>query len=193
MTTWRFSLIIEGRDLDDDDTLDALFEAGCDDALFGGANGVQCADFHRDAEQIEDAVFSAIAAIESVAGLRVAALVEQGLVSAEEIAVRSGRAPGEVQAELEAPNGTHTRVAAPVPITPQHDPRRPWPVWRWSDVARRFGLDANGPWPDAEQHVFDALARAVDARRTLRHTPPDRRARIDEFIAAAATDNPPRP
>lgn len=89
MTVWRFSLIIDGPDLDDDDLLDALFEAGCDDALFGGVNGTQCADFHRETAQIEDAVLSAIAAIESVAGLQVVELVDRGLTSTNMDAARS--------------------------------------------------------------------------------------------------------
>ncbi len=93
MTVWRFSLIIDGPDLDDDKLLDALFEAGCDDALFGGANGVQCADFHRETDQIEDAVLSAIAAIESVAGLQVVELIDRGLKSEDTSDEPSERTP----------------------------------------------------------------------------------------------------
>ncbi|MDE2745372.1 MAG: hypothetical protein OXI41_05235 [Chloroflexota bacterium] len=93
MTIWRFSLIIDGPNLDDDELLDALFEAGCDDALFGGANGVQCADFHRETDQVEDAVLSAIAAVESVGGLKVVELVERELVSEDESRERSEQTP----------------------------------------------------------------------------------------------------
>ena len=94
MTVWRFSLIIDGPDLDDDELLDALFEAGCDDALFGGVHGVQCADFHRETDQVEDAVLSAIAAVESVGGLQVVELLERTPLSANESLERSERTPG---------------------------------------------------------------------------------------------------
>jgi len=93
MTVWRFSLIIDGPDLDNDELLDALFEAGCDDALFGGTNGVQCADFHRETDQVEDAVLSAIAAIESVGELQVVKLVERPPSSEDESVERSEQTP----------------------------------------------------------------------------------------------------
>lgn len=131
MTIWRFSLIIDGPNLDNDDLLDALFESGCDDALFGGVNGLQCADFHRETDQVEDAVLSAIAAVESVGGLQVVELVKREPVSEDESLERSERTP------------------------------------------------------DADAQMFTALARAVEARRELRKTPADRRARIGRFIGAS--------
>ncbi len=83
MTVWRFSLVIDGPDLDNDELLDALFEAGCDDALFGGLNGKQCADFHREAAHLEEAVLTAIADVESVANLQVVELLERPEAAAE--------------------------------------------------------------------------------------------------------------
>ena len=179
MQTWRFSLIIEGRDLDDDDALDALFEAGCDDALFGGSNGVQCADFHREAERIEDAVLSAIAAVESIGGVQVVELVEQGLVSAEEIAERSERTLEDVRSFVDGAAG---REGFPQPC---HDPRRETSVWRWSEVADWLAEEPGERTPDTDAQMFTALARAVEVRRELRKTPADRRARIGEFIGAS--------
>ena len=179
MRTWRFSLIIEGRDLDDDEVLDALFDAGCSDALFGGSNGVQCADFHRDAERVEDAVISAIEEVESVGGVQVVGLIEQELVTAEEIANRSGRPFEDVRSLIDG-NAGPGRFPKPYA-----DPRRAFPVWHWSDVAHWL---VHGPGErslDADQQTFNALARAVEARNELRKTPSDRRARIDEFIHAA--------
>ena len=43
MTLWRFTLIIEGRDVLEGQTADLLFEAGCDDASFGWS----CAEFKK--------------------------------------------------------------------------------------------------------------------------------------------------
>lgn len=56
----------------DGDAQEALFDAGCDDATFGVANGVQTAEFDREALDFAEAVSSAITAIESaVPGARV--------------------------------------------------------------------------------------------------------------------------
>ncbi len=66
----EFTLILAG-DLEDEATLDALFEAGCDDATFGRVNGVDRAHFVRQAPSIDDAARSAIESVESVPGVRV--------------------------------------------------------------------------------------------------------------------------
>jgi hypothetical protein len=66
----EFSLIITGS-LEAEATLDALFEAGCDDATFGRVDGVGYADFIREAQSFAEAVRSAIGQVESVPGLRV--------------------------------------------------------------------------------------------------------------------------
>ena len=55
----------------DDAVLDALFEAGCDDALVGTDPDGDFLDFGRAAPTLEEAIASARAAIESVPGLRV--------------------------------------------------------------------------------------------------------------------------
>ena len=69
MPAFTFTLIVEGPDLQADATIDALFEAGCDDALVGRSEGVQYLDFDREAGCLEEAVLSAVADIESVDGL----------------------------------------------------------------------------------------------------------------------------
>ncbi len=70
VTTHAFTLIIEG-DLDYEAKLDELYEAGCDDATFGrDAQGVSHGRFDREAASYEEAVSSAVRAVESV-GLRV--------------------------------------------------------------------------------------------------------------------------
>jgi len=72
MTTFRFTLAVEGADVLTDEAQHALFDAGCDDATFGTSNGVQTAEFDREAADFAEAVASAIKAVESaVAGARV--------------------------------------------------------------------------------------------------------------------------
>jgi hypothetical protein len=72
VAVFSFTLTIEGADVLTDDALDALYEAGCDDATFGVANGVQTGEFDREAPDFAEAVATAIKAIETtVLGARV--------------------------------------------------------------------------------------------------------------------------
>jgi len=72
MTVFSFTLEIEGADVMTDAAQNALFEAGCDDATFGVSNGIQTAEFDREATEFAEAVASAIKAVETaVPGARV--------------------------------------------------------------------------------------------------------------------------
>ena len=72
MTVFNFTLEIESADVMTDAAQNALFEAGCDDATFGVSNGIQTAEFDREATEFAEAVASAIKAVEAaVPGARV--------------------------------------------------------------------------------------------------------------------------
>ena len=71
METYWFTLTVEGTDFVDGEVVDALYEAGCDDAMLGVTNGVPQAMFAREAPSMEEAVRSAIADVESVGGIKV--------------------------------------------------------------------------------------------------------------------------
>ena len=71
MPTHRFTLIVEGADLQDESVIERLFEAGCDDALVGSTDGVQFIEFARDAASSDVAILSALADVERVSGVRV--------------------------------------------------------------------------------------------------------------------------
>jgi hypothetical protein len=62
VTVFRFALTIEGADILTHVALDALYEAGCDDATFGLSSGVQTGEFDRKAADFAEAVASAIKA-----------------------------------------------------------------------------------------------------------------------------------
>ena len=85
---FSFTLLLEGPSVFEPDVLQALLEAGCDDALFGERNGVQYADFERDAGTYVDAVTSAIRDVESsVRGLSVTRLEPEEQVGVDDIAL----------------------------------------------------------------------------------------------------------
>lgn len=60
-------LVTEGRDLLDDEILDALYEAGCTDASIGH----RTVEFDREAPTRWDAIQSATRDVTAVAGVRV--------------------------------------------------------------------------------------------------------------------------
>ena len=64
MSLFSFSVTIQGADVLTRDAQDALFEAGCGDGTFGTSNGIQTAEFDREAPDFAEAVASAIKAIE---------------------------------------------------------------------------------------------------------------------------------
>jgi hypothetical protein len=85
METFEFTLVISG-DVMSDEAINALFEAGCDDATFGGVDTSSFGGFNREAETLEQAIASAIAQVESVPGLVVRRVEPDDLVTLSEIA-----------------------------------------------------------------------------------------------------------
>ena len=81
MSTHQFTLIVAGPDLQSDNTIDALFEAGCNDALVGCTDGIQYLDFDREAPNPETAILSAIADVERLRGVEVIRLAGGAVAS----------------------------------------------------------------------------------------------------------------
>lgn len=72
MTQFSFTATIVGVDVMTDAAQEALFDAGCGDATFGVSNGMQTAEFDRDAADFAEAVASAIKGVEhALPGARV--------------------------------------------------------------------------------------------------------------------------
>ena len=71
MPIHHFTLIVDGPDLQDDAFIDALFEAGCDDAMVGRTGGIQYLDFDREAATRAEAVRSAVTDVECVDSVHV--------------------------------------------------------------------------------------------------------------------------
>jgi hypothetical protein len=78
---YSFAVTIDGADLTSPDSphADALYEAGCDDALLTSSPGEQRAIFDWEAPSFATAVASAITAIETaIPGARVTAIERLG-------------------------------------------------------------------------------------------------------------------
>jgi len=106
MPNQQFTLIVEGADLRSRRVVDALFEAGCDDATVGSIDETHHIDFHREATSLGEAILSAVRDVEKVEGLQVSRVVDVG---------------------CEADSSTCFLTAAPAPsgpLAPRTDPNR---------------------------------------------------------------------
>ena len=159
MSTHHFTLIVDGPDIQSDAVIDALYEAGCDDALIGRTDGIQYVEFDREAAGPVEAVLSAVADIERVDGVQVVRMADAGLVSMADIAARTGRTREGVRLLV---TGARGPGGFPPPVT---DPRGRYRLWRWSDVERWLAASLGERTATVEDH---ALA-AVNASLELRH------------------------
>lgn len=73
--TWWFRLEIDGELTDE--RVDALFEAGCNDALFGSIDNQSYGSFARQAKDWHHAIKSATKQVNNIEGLRVTQVVPE--------------------------------------------------------------------------------------------------------------------
>jgi len=125
-----FTLFFSGVDVLDDEQFDALYEAGCDDALFGVRDGAHYGAFDREAESFSEALAGAIRDVTSaITGLRVVRIEPDELVTIAAIAKRSGRSREYIRLlsnQQRGPGGFPAPVAYPDSRTR---------LWHWPDVA----------------------------------------------------------
>lgn len=162
MAEFNFTLTIKGAI--DDPTLDALYEAGCDDATFSTKGETTFAEFDREASSFLEAVVSAISDVESVEGMEVLHVEPDVLVWASEIAERMGRSRQSVDMLIKGQRGP-----GGFPSPTYHSTRNP--LWQWSEVEAWFEA-YEGRRADAERAaVIGAVNGALQARHALRAAP----------------------
>lgn len=158
MSTHHFTLIVDGPDIQSDAVMDALYEAGCDDALIGRADGIQYVEFDREAVGVLEAVLSAVADIERVDGVEVVRIADAGLVSMADIARRTGRTREGVRLLV---TGARGPGGFPPPVT---DPRSRDRLWRWSDVERWLAASLGEETAAMADHALAAINASLELR-----------------------------
>lgn len=163
MSTFSFTLIVDGPDLQDAEVVDALFEAGCDDALVGSSGGVQFLDFDREADTLGEAVLSAVGDVESVEDLSVARIADAGLITMADIAARVGRTRESVRLLVAGKRGPG---GFPPPAT---DPRSRYRLWRAGEVEHwmKAYLGEEAEW--REDLFLTALNLGLEFRHQCAH------------------------
>ena len=162
MTTHTFTLIVDGPDVTEPPVADALFAAGCGDALLGRRDRVQFVDFDREAPELVQAIVSAIEQVESVEGMRVLRVEPEDLVSASVIAERTGRSRESVRLLAEGKRGPG---GFPAPIAWIDARTR---LWHWSDVANWFAEKLDQRVDDlADARLVAAVNAGLETRNRL--------------------------
>ncbi len=124
----HFILVLRNVNEDTEGLEDILFGAGCDDALISYRNGVVLLTFDRKARHLEEAVISAIQAIEGTSLKAKVDHVEGAYVTLSDIAERCGLTKQAISLFVQGKRGTGN---FPVPFAGVNSTS---PIWRWSDV-----------------------------------------------------------
>jgi hypothetical protein len=164
--THGLTLVLSGASESTEEMANALFEAGCDDALLGDRDGVVFLDFEREAPTFRDAVLGAIRNVRA-AGYDVARVEPDDLVTAAEIARRVGRSRESIR---QLTLGVRGEGNFPRPVAGL---KARSPLWRWSEVALWFarrGLPGTA-LVDADVHNSATIAAVNDMLDLLRHIP----------------------
>lgn len=160
--TFSFALVLDGPRRYDEHLEDRLYEAGCDDALLSVSQGVLCLDFDRRAPSLFDAVLSAVRDVEGAgAGATVCRVEPDDLVTASEIAARTGRSRESIRLLA---SGRRGNGGFPSPVRGVKSRAR---HWRWAEVASWLAEHegaAAQPTLD-EARVIAAINAALELRR----------------------------
>ncbi|TVQ08746.1 MAG: hypothetical protein EA364_15000 [Balneolaceae bacterium] len=140
---------------------DALFEAGCDDAILSFRNGIAYLDFDREAENLEKGVISAIHQVEQTGmPLSVKRVEPSDFVTSAEIARRLHRSKQSVQQLISGGRGDGD---FPLPIAGVTAKTM---LWSWQEVVGWFlekkKLDEKSIYENAT--TLKQLNESLDAR-----------------------------
>lgn len=127
---YQFTLILKNVDENTPNLEDSLYDVGCDDALINFRNGTVYLDFDRKATSLENAVISAIKAVESSSVKPiVASVAPEDLVTESEIAKRLDTTRQTVSLWIKG--SRRNQHAFPKPIMKLSGRS---PLWKWYDV-----------------------------------------------------------
>lgn len=182
--THSFTLFLTGPDVLDDEHMDALYDAGCDDALFGERDGAQYAAFDREARTFSEALATAIHDVtNALPGLQVVRIEPDQLVTLSAIAERSGRTRESIRL---LSTGERGPGGFPAPVAYADQKTR---LWHWPDVVHWL-TEHNKAKIEVDAEAADlvaALNAAFDLREHGRHL---RKKRDVALVAEALGDNP---
>lgn len=181
--THTFTLYLSGVDLLADEHMDALYEAGCDDALFGERDSAQYATFDRNASSFTEALTTALRDIEAALPAATIVRIEPDqMVTLAAIAERSGRSREYIRllaAGQRGPGGF------PAPIAYVDHKTR---LWHWPDVAHWLTSSETAK-VEVDIEAADLVATLNAAYALREHIPQLRDERDVVLVTAALGDH----
>lgn len=124
----NFLFVLSGVDEYTDGLEDALYRAGCDDALISYTNSIVCLDFDREAETLREAISSAINDVENSSVNARVSHIEGTFVTLSEIADRTNFTKQAISLFIKGKRGSGH---FPVPFSGVSSTS---PIWKWKDV-----------------------------------------------------------
>jgi hypothetical protein len=159
MKEFEFCIIASGLDPESENFEQRFYDAGCDDATIAFQKGRIIVDFTRAAHSIEDAIVSAMKAVQA-AGARVERVEPDSLVSLSDIAARSGMSRA---AMTQYSKGQRGREFPPPVARVTSDS----PLWDWTTVAKwLFHNKKIGREAAIEAEAIRAANAAINMRQT---------------------------
>jgi hypothetical protein len=169
LTAYEFVLKLN-REVSDDE-LGALYEAGLDDAGIEAGPLGTLADFSRESPSLAEAIASAVWDIEKVPGLRATGVQCDTMVTATDVANRTGVSREAVRLWA---TGQRGRGGFPKPVLITTGGEK---VWDWSQVERwlpgQEERSQESAAVNAARHVLATADRVLAARDALRTEPDD--------------------
>lgn len=161
--SYRFTLTLEGYHTPTEKLENALFEAGCDDALLYFREQIGYLEFERSSESLEQAILSAIRDVESSeAVVKVARVEPSDLVTSAEISRRLKRSRESVRLLI---NGQRGVGGFPHPVAGVTTKTL---IWSWSAVTE--WLFNNNKIDDPEVVRQALLIRQINEALDMRNT-----------------------
>jgi len=159
--TYNFTLILSGVTEPTNAVEDALFNAGCDDAILAFRNNIAYLEFDRKATSHEQAVLSAIRAVEKAGvGLKVEHVEPSDSVTASEISRRLNCTRENVRLLTQ---GRRANLNFPPPYSGISTEKL---IWSWADVART--LYAKGKIRDKKVVIWAEYLREINTALEIR-------------------------
>jgi len=161
VNTWSFEFVLSGFGRSPEEALDALSEAGCDDASLFERGTTPVLQFDREADSLEAALSSALRDVERAqVGATVLRVEPDDLVNAADIARRAGKSREMVRRWIEG-----ERVAGEFPPPVALLDKRS--LWSWFEVSHwLFGRKVVNSDVVAQARLLAALNHLIEHQRT---------------------------
>ncbi len=178
---YNFALVLSGISEPESQIEDALYEAGCDDAILSFRSGIAYLEFDREAQGLKEAIVSAVRDLERANGNLKVVRVEPGdLVNASEIARRVQRTREYIRLLTQGKRGEGNFPAPQSGITGKTL------VWSWAEVAR--WMFEHEKIPDESLLLTAETIRDINDALEMRQDPAIFRRRLELLRQLGETD-----